>query len=136
MFNYKDSKEHLLYIMPKKNIMDLILIVLIFILVIYCSLFKCYDIVYAKGIIRNNELYIISEPSLTNKILKTDFLTINEKKYSFIVKDVSEIMYNEFLNNYQEIKLNSKFKNNNLIVDIKLYQNKEIIIKKIYKMIF
>ncbi len=135
MYNYKETKEYLLYLKPKGSLLEIMVSIIILAFLIFTCFIKTYDITYTKGIIKDKELYVITEPTLTNKILKTNFFIIDNKKYLFKVKEISDVMYDEKYNNYQEIKLNSKFNYSNLILDIKLYQNKEILIKKIYKLI-
>ncbi len=136
MKEYIDSKENLLSVIPKHKNILYVLITTIILFIIFISTFKYYDIYMTKLIVKNDKTYILSGIKDTSKIIKSKYIKIDDKLIKFKLVEVSEIYYDNYLNNYQEIliKTDKKLKNN-LVMDVKLYQNKETIIKKIYRLI-
>lgn len=69
------------------------------------------------------------------KLLDGKYILINKTKYKYKIIQKENIIDNENLLNYKlfniNINLNKKYLQNNLVLDIKIFSNKERMIKKI-----
>ena len=104
--------------------------------IMICSIFKTYTVTKTVGYIEcNEECYININLSSNNidKLSNNTLLEIDSIKY-----EISEINYNDmFVENnipYQNITIKTDLKEEK-IVNIKLLNNKQRVIKKIYKLI-
>lgn len=97
---------------------------------------KVYDSYTCYGIYQNENLYLNIPLSNSDNILKGKYLKINKVKYTYKINEISDLKYEGNIN-YQtyQISINETFKENE-IVKITFYSNKEIIMKKIIKLIF
>ena len=82
-----------------------------------------------------NDGYISINIDITNSdtIKKSNYIKINNNKYSYSISDISSLMADEINNiNYQNYKIyiNESFKENE-IVKIDFFYNKQRIIKKL-----
>lgn len=131
------EKTILLNIKPKSNKVLIIMITSALILfIIICTIIKTYTVTNTVGYIECNEECFINLHLTSNNIDKINnktILEIDNKKY-----EVSEINYNDiFIENnipYQNITIKTDL-NEEKIVNIKLLNNKQRVIKKLYKVI-
>lgn len=103
-------------------------------LILYFSVIKIYSKLNCKAIVINNNLVISSSINDINKLVKSKYFKINDKKYTFNVLNYSNI-YNNGNINLQDIEISSSYKNKkeNQIIDLTFYYDEEKIIKKIVK---
>lgn len=109
----------------------------IFILIINYN-FKIIDYYQINGIIKGGSINILVPIDRVNSIVDTDFVYVNSKRYTYKVKEISNII-NENNNFYQNIILDINFNDKifieNNIMEVKFIINKETILKYIYNLI-
>lgn len=109
----------------------------IFILIIN-HYFKIIDYYQIKGIVKDNSINILVPIDRVNSIVDNDFVYVNSKRYTYKVKEISNII-NENNNFYQNIILDINLIDKNFIenniMEVKFIINKETILKYIYNLI-
>ena len=109
----------------------------IFILIIN-HYFKIIDYYQIKGIVKDNSINILVPIDRVNSIVDNDFVYVNSKRYTYRVKEISNII-NDNNNFYQNIILDINLIDKNFIenniMEVKFIINKETILKYIYNLI-
>ncbi len=143
---YEFNHQNLLNIKP--NIFLSIQTLLIsFILIITIFSFN-YEVkkIYATKIYvscqnNNCQYYLYCDSSVTQQVLKTNTLIIQNKNYPYKVISLGELQQNEHnQNNYQliaiKLSLAAKYQKNNLLINTNIILSKEKLITKIKNTIF
>ena len=91
--------------------------------------------IYAVYDIEKNALIINYELEKMNDLLTIKEIQIENQKFPFQIKNISEIFRNDSINkNVQNIEINSPYSFlNNQIIQIKLLDKKDKVIKKIFQ---
>ena len=136
----QNDYESLLIKKPKKYfILVVFLATMIITILIILSQIKTYDIYHLSGIIQCNGKCTINVNVKTLDLLhlnEAEFLRIAKKKYDFNIVDISEVNIDFLTNtNFQSVvmytELDESLQINNLVVDIYVYTNKEVVIRKL-----
>jgi len=133
----KINKYALLNIKIKYTWFLIVSLILSLTLIIVAYLTKCYDAYNGVGVFKNHEIALNINVEDINKVLESDFIKINNKRYKFSVLSISDIQYNELaMTNYQTITIEVKEKYiENMYLEITFYSNKQRIITKIYNLL-
>ena len=132
-----DNKYVLLNQKPKYNSL-IIFSLLLFLLIIFSSIYyKTYDSFKVTGIYVNKEISITLNSSDVKKIIESEFIKINARKYKVSILSVSQPDYDWTSNvSYQTIILTTSEKfYNNEILEITFYRNKQRIIRKVFNLL-
>lgn len=114
----------------------IILVIIAIFMSLYALKIEVYDVYNTKGYIKNSNLIINIPIENSDTIINGEYLMINDEKYNFEVKNISDILLSNNIN-YQEVVLEiDNDLSENSIVDIIIYHNKEKVAKKIKKIIF
>ncbi len=137
------DRNLLLNLKPKSFIKIIIINILIAMVIIFSFFIKISSIEKLKAmIICDKKCVLITEISY-DKVTEVNnyfYLSLNdEAKQKFKILNIGEIKYDAVLKiNYQEVLfdtfIDKKYQINNLVVDVKFFTNKEVLIKKIIKM--
>lgn len=124
-----------IYEKPKKyTIIFVIYILLIIFFIILSFNIKIYSKLKVKTTLLEDKIVVPMILDNVDKIEKSTFLKLNDKKYNFKILEYGEI-YNNGNLNIQDIvidsKINKKFENQ--IFELTFYYDEEKIIKKIVK---
>lgn len=133
----KINKYALLNIKIKYTWFLIVSLILSLTLIIVAYFTKCYDAYNGVGVFKNHEIALNINVEDINKVLESDFIKINNKRYKFSVLSISDIQYNELaMTNYQTITIEVKEKYiENMYLEITFYSNKQRIITKIYNLL-
>ena len=131
--NYAD----ILNIKYTKKIMYFWFIVFLIIIVKILCTYKIYDITKASGIYFNENLVINIDINFSEQLITSKLVKINNDTYKFNVISISDIKYDN-INYYQTITINIKNKEfeNKELLELSFLSNKELVLKKIKKLIF
>jgi hypothetical protein len=100
------------------------------------NIITTYNVYNTKALFINNSIILNVELGNSDIINNSSYLKIDNKKYNYTIKSISDIKVDNFIN-YQEfqIEVNNCFIENQ-VLDITFYYKKEKIIKKIIDIIF
>ena len=130
--NYNNLK----YIDYKGSIFIIVLLIIVYILLILSIILYSYDSYIYYGKYMDEYLYVSVPITNSDAVRNGILLQIDNKKYSFSIKEISDIYEINNLN-YQDYKLQIKERyQDNEVLKITFYTNKERIIKKIIDFIF
>ena len=124
---------NILNIKPNYNKMYIFFIITLVGLFIFTLNLKIYDTFKLKGIVNNNLILINLPIKYSDTIVKGKFVKIDNKKYSYQIKNISTIKIDKSnLIEYQtiEIKVSKKIYQNE-IINLIIYFQKEKLINKI-----
>lgn len=128
-----DIKDYLLeYERKIPNILVSWIVILSFIIIIGLiinSTFKIVDYYKVEGIVKNSELILVLPLKKIDYIIDNNYVYIDDKKYNYSVKSLSEDIINNNNEFYQEVILDIDLKDKNFI-DNKIVSSKFIINKK------
>ena len=130
------NSNYLLNLKPKMYKLPIITLILLLILVIMSFIYKTYDTKVVIGYISCQEecyLDIKIDLNLVSKLDDVKFIEVDNKKIDIICTDISEVLAdNNNSLNYQIIKYKLDIHEyKSLFYEVKLYYNKDLIIKKI-----
>lgn len=130
------NSNYLLNLKPKMYKLPIITLILLLILVIMSFIYKTYDTKVVIGYISCQEecyLDIKVDLNLVSKLDDVKFIEVDNKKIDIISTDISEVLAdNNNSLNYQIIKYKLDIHEyKSLFYEVKLYYNKDLIIKKI-----
>lgn len=130
------NSNYLLNLKPKMYKLPIITLILLLVLVIVSFIYKTYDTKVVIGYISCHEecyLDIKVDLNLVSKLDDVKFIEVNNKKIDIICTDISEVLAdNNNSLNYQIIKYKLDIHEyKSLFYEVKLYYNKDLIIKKI-----
>ena len=129
------NSNYLLNLKPKMYKLPIITLILLLILVIVSFIYKTYDTKVVIGYISCQEecyLDIKVDLNLVSKLDDVKFIEVNNKKIDIICTDISEVLADNNSLNYQIIKYKLDIHEyKSLFYEVKLYYNKDLIIKKI-----
>ena len=134
------NSSYLLKLKPKKYFIILLTIIFIILLFIFSLIKECYDVKKFTGYVTCEEVCKV-DISLrldeVSKIKDAIYLELDNKKINIIDKEISNVLVDKNNNaNYQIISYKIDNHNlENLFYDTKVYYNKEIILKKLIKML-
>ena len=126
LLNLKYNKFYIMYI----------ILFIALILLIVASNIEVFDEYNTYGISLDNNLLIDVPINNSDSVNKGNYLMINNLKYNYKIINISQVQISNMIN-YQtfELKIDKKFKNNEL-VKVTFYYKKEKMIKKIIRIIF
>lgn len=125
----------LLSIKYKHFFLSFIISIIIIITLILSFFIKTYSSYRIKGVYQDD--LIVSVPlENSDAVNKGEYLTINQQRYSYNIKSISEIQVLNYIN-YQDyiISVDKIFKKNE-VIEITFYYKKQRIIQKIIDIIF
>ena len=130
------NSNYLLNLKPKMYKLPIITLILLLVLVIVSFIYKTYDTKVVIGYISCQEecyLDIKVDLNLVSKLDDVKFIEVDNKKIDIISTDISEVLVdNNNSLNYQIIKYKLDIHEyKSLFYEVKLYYNKDLIIKKI-----
>lgn len=129
------NSNYLLNLKPKMYKLPIITLILLLVLVIVSLIYKTYDTKVVIGYISCQEecyLDIKVDLNLVSKLDDVKFIEVNNKKIDIICTDISEVLADNNSLNYQIIKYKLDIHEyKSLFYEVKLYYNKDLIIKKI-----
>ena len=129
------NSNYLLNLKPKMYKLPIITLILLLVLVIVSFIYKTYDTKVVIGYISCQEecyLDIKVDLNLVSKLDDVKFIEVNNKKIDIICTDISEVLADNNSLNYQIIKYKlDVHEYKSLFYEVKLYYNKDLIIKKI-----
>lgn len=129
------NSNYLLNLKPKMYKLPIITLILLLVLVIVSFIYKTYDTKVVIGYISCQEecyLDIKVDLNLVSKLDDVKFIEVNNKKIDIICTDISEVLADNNSLNYQIIKYKLDIQEyKSLFYEVKLYYNKDLIIKKI-----
>ena len=114
----------------------IILVGIALIVSLYALKIEVYDVYNTKGYIKNSNLIINIPIDYSDTIINGEYLVINDEKYNFEVKNISDVLLSNNVN-YQEVvlEIDSDIPENS-IVDTMIYHDKEKVAAKIKELIF
>lgn len=114
----------------------IILVGIALIMSLYTLKIEVYDVYNTKGYIKNSNLIINIPIDYSDTIINGEYLVINDEKYNFEVKNISDVLLSNNVN-YQEVvlEIDSDIPENS-IVDTMIYHDKEKVAAKIKELIF
>ena len=114
----------------------IILVGIALIVSLYALKIEVYDVYNTKGYIKNSNLIINIPIDYSDTIINGEYLVINDEKYNFEVKNISDVLLSNNVN-YQEVVLEiASDIPENSIVDTMIYHDKEKVAAKIKELIF
>ena len=114
----------------------IILVGIALIVSLYALKIEVYDVYNTKGYIKNSNLVINIPIENSDTIINGEYLVINDEKYNFEVKNISDVLLSNNVN-YQEVVLEiASDIPENSIIDTIIYHDKEKVATKIKKIIF
>lgn len=129
------NSNYLLNLKPKMYKLPIITLILLLVLVIVSFIYKTYDTKVVIGYISCQEkcyLDIKVDLNLVSKLDDVKFIEVDNKKIDIISTDISEVLVDNNSLNYQIIKYKLDIHEyKSLFYEVKLYYNKDLIIKKI-----
>ena len=129
------NSNYLLNLKPKMYKLPIITLILLLVLVIVSFIYKTYDTKVVIGYISCQEecyLDIKVDLNLVSKLDDVKFIEVYNKKIDIICTDISEVLADNNSLNYQIIKYKlDVHEYKSLFYEVKLYYNKDLIIKKI-----
>lgn len=129
------NSNYLLNLKPKMYKLPIITLILLLVLVIVSFIYKTYDTKVVIGYISCQEecyLDIKVDLNLVSKLDDVKFIEVDNKKIDIICTDISEVLADDNSLNYQIIKYKLDIHEyKSLFYEVKLYYNKDLIIKKI-----
>lgn len=127
--------DFLIEIKYHKKIYVFLILIIITILTLLSIKIYAYDTYLTYGVY-DNCLVVNVPTNNSDSVLKGNYLQVDNKKYTYKVKNISELQYQNEIN-YQtyEIIIDEKYKTNE-VKKITFFYNKEKIIKKIINFIF
>ena len=129
------NSNYLLNLKPKMYKLPIITLILLLVLVIVSFIYKTYDTKVVIGYISCLEecyLDIKVDLNLVSKLDDVKFIEVNNKEIDIICTDISEVLADNNSLNYQIIKYKLDIHEyKSLFYEVKLYYNKDLIIKKI-----
>ena len=130
------NSSYLISLKPKRYILPIITLGLMLILLIVGFYYKTYDTKVTTGYITCEEncyLDIKVTLDLVSKLSNAEFIELDNKKINVLNREISEILVDKNSNiNYQIIKYELDTKElESLFYKVKLYYDKDLIIKKI-----
>ena len=129
------NSNYLLNLKPKMYKLPIITLILLLVLIIVSFIYKTYDTKVVIGYISCQEecyLDIKVDLNLVSKLDDVKFIEVNNKKIDIICTDISEVLADNNSLNYQIIKYKLDIHEyKSLFYEVKLYYNKDLIIKKI-----
>lgn len=129
------NSNYLLNLKPKMYKLPIITLILLLVLVIVSFIYKTYDTKVVIGYISCQEecyLDIKVDLNLVSKLDDVKFIEVDNKKIDIICTDISEVLADNNSLNYQIIKYKlDVHEYKSLFYEVKLYYNKDLIIKKI-----
>ena len=100
------------------------------------NIITTYNVYNTKALFINNSIILNVELGNSDIINNSSYLKIDNKKYNYKIKSISDIKVDNFIN-YQEIQIDvSNSFIENQVLDITFYYKEEKIIKKIIDIIF
>ena len=129
------NSNYLLNLKPKMYKLPIITLILLLVLVIVSFIYKTFDTKVVIGYISCQEecyLDIKVDLNLVSKLDDVKFIEVDNKKIDIICTDISEVLADNNSLNYQIIKYKLDIHEyKSLFYEVKLYYNKDLIIKKI-----
>lgn len=114
----------------------IIMVIIAIGLTLYMLRVEVYDVYNTVGYIKNRSLVLNIPIEYSDTIINGEYLVIEDEKYTYEVKNISEILLSNNIN-YQEvvIDIENNFKENS-IVDTNIYHDKEKVATKLKKLIY
>ncbi len=114
----------------------IIMVIIAIGLTLYMLRVEVYDVYNTVGYIKNHSLVLNIPIEYSDTIINGEYLVIEDEKYTYEVKNISEILLSNNIN-YQEvvIDIENNFKENS-IVDTNIYHDKEKVAIKLKKLIY
>ncbi len=130
------SYDELIHIKYHVYQVFIILVIIALIMSLYTLKIEVYDVYNTKGYIKNSNLIINIPIDYSDTIINGEYLVINDEKYNFEVKNISDVLLSNNVN-YQEVvlEIDSDIPENS-IVDTMIYHDKEKVAAKIKELIF
>ena len=132
----KETYEYLLSLKSRNKIIIYMLLILLIFFLIFIHIRETYDTLNIYGIY-DQDLIVLEVPlDNSDKIINSSYIIVNKEKYDFSLKSISEIKEKNFVN-YQTyyLDVDNSFQNNQVLL-ITFYYNKQKIVQKIYEAIF
>lgn len=130
-----NTYKYLLSINNSHNIIKIICTAFM-IIVLLMLLIDVYDKYDVLGIYDGKDVVLKINKDNSDDIKNSKYLKINNKKVNYQIENISNLKVENYINYYEvKISTNLKFQENE-VVEMTFYNNKEKIIKKIMKIIF
>ena len=134
MKNYNPDSL-IIYRNPKSfKLIIIIYLLIVSLLIFWCFSSKIYSKKIYKGIIKKDQIVVPINVLDSNKVLKSSYIKVNDKKYNLNIKNVGNIYYEDNIN-IQDIIIsftNKKYYENQ-VVDVYFYYENDYVFKKILK---
>lgn len=129
------SIDGLLRIKYKKPVSIVIVIIVIFIVVIWLLNRKIYDVYNTYGVISNDNLIVNIPINYSDTIVSGTKIKVENDYYDLNIISISDLLISEGIN-YQEVRVKiDNVYQENIILKITIYYNKEKVLKKLMKLI-
>ena len=132
----KQSYVSLYQIPYKKHILAIFLIIIFISSMVISFRLKAYSSFKTYGVFIDNHLYVDIPIDNSDAVNKGTYLKIDDYKYAFKIEEISDLQVEGSIN-YQtySLKIMKEYQNNQ-VVEITFYYDKQRIIRKIIDIIF
>ncbi len=132
----KQSYVSLYQIPYKKHILAIFLIIIFISSMVISFRLKAYSSFKTYGVFIDNHLYVDIPIDNSDAVNKGTYLKIDDYKYDFKIEEISDLQVEGSIN-YQtySLKIMKEYQNNQ-VVEITFYYDKQRIIRKIIDIIF
>ncbi|MEG1892391.1 MAG: hypothetical protein RR189_00675 [Bacilli bacterium] len=135
MNNMYNNYQKLLKIKHHNYFLLIVVITLISVFISYISNYKIYDKFNTYGVYKNGAIILNVEMEYSDTLFENNILKINKKEVDYEIVSLSDLLFDKNIN-YQEVILKTKETyQENKILNLTFYYNKEKIFKKIINLV-
>lgn len=135
MNNMYNNYQKLLKIKHHNYFLLIVIITLISVFISYISNYKIYDKFNTYGVYKNGAIILNVEMEYSDTLFENNILKINKKEVDYEIVSLSDLLFDKNIN-YQEVILKTKETyQENKILNLTFYYNKEKIFKKIINLV-
>ncbi|MEG0794424.1 MAG: hypothetical protein RSG95_01375 [Bacilli bacterium] len=135
MNNMYNNYQKLLKIKHHNYFLLIVIITLISVFICYISNYKIYDKFNTYGVYKNGAIILNVEMEYSDTLFENNILKINKKEVDYEIVSLSDLLFDKNIN-YQEVILKTKETyQENKILNLTFYYNKEKIFKKIINLV-
>ncbi|MEG0976962.1 MAG: hypothetical protein RSF02_00225 [Bacilli bacterium] len=135
MNNIYNNYQKLLKIKHHNYFLLIVIITLISVFISYISNYKIYDKFNTYGVYKNGAIILNVEMEYSDTLFENNILKINKKEVDYEIVSLSDLLFDKNIN-YQEVILKTKETyQENKILNLTFYYNKEKIFKKIINLV-
>lgn len=135
MNNIYNNYQKLLKIKHHNYFLLIVVITLISVFISYISNYKIYDKFNTYGVYKNGAIILNVEMEYSDTLFENNILKINKKEVDYEIVSLSDLLFDKNIN-YQEVILKTKETyQENKILNLTFYYNKEKIFKKIINLV-